>query len=172
MHTMRKILAINLLVLVALVPDVHAKGPIPSESHKAHVERVYDGDTIKVRLLPQGRKLKVRLLGIDCPESHHNRKCERDGRQGRKGCDQQIPLGKKATKRAKELLDGNNVKLESKKRDGKFKLDVFGRLLAYIRMADGRDFGLVMVKEGLCEDFGWKYPHPRGKEYRKAQKAR
>ena len=38
-----------------------------------------------------------------------------------------------------------------------------------VRMADGRDFGLVMVQEGLCEDFGWKYPHRKGKEYRKAQ---
>lgn len=30
----------------------------------------------------------------------------------------------------------------------------------YVRLDDGRDFGLVLVT-GLCEDFSWKYPHPR-----------
>ncbi len=38
-----------------------------------------------------------------------------------------------------------------------------------MRLDDGRDYGLVMVRGGHCEDFGWKYPHPRSKEYMKAQ---
>ncbi len=57
-------------------------------SQDAYVEKVTDGDTIKVRLLPSGEKITVRLLGIDCPESHKNAKCKRDGEQGRKGCAQ------------------------------------------------------------------------------------
>jgi micrococcal nuclease len=136
---------------------------------RAYVERITDGDTIKVRLLPSGEKDKIRILGIDCPESHHNAKCRRDGAQGRKTCAQQVPLGKAAGKLAAKLLKRAKVQLECGK---KCKTDRYGRLLRYVRMADGRDFGLEMIRSGLCEDFGWKYPHPRGREYSKVQRER
>ncbi|MFH1177693.1 MAG: thermonuclease family protein, partial [Acidobacteriota bacterium] len=54
---------------------------------------------------------------------------------------------------------------------GKCEGDVFDRPLRYVRLADGRDFGLVMIQEGFCADYGWKYTHPRGAEYAKAQEA-
>ena len=80
----------------------------------------------------------------------------------------QPPVGMKAAKRAQALIDETRVTLEAARADGKPEW-TWDRLLAYVRMADGRDFGLVMVQEGLCEDFGWKYPHKRGTEYKKAQ---
>ena len=40
---------------------------------------VKDGDTVHGCLMPEGRdKIKIRLKGIDCPESRYNKKCERD----------------------------------------------------------------------------------------------
>lgn len=128
---------------------------------KAYVEKVVDGDTLKVRV-DGGRRVTVRVLGIDCPESHANEKCARDGRQGRKGCAEQVPLGLEASRRAAAVLKHRTVTLE-----GPTKRDLYGRTLAYVRLPDGRDFGALMVKEGLCEDFGWKYPHPRMQEYRR-----
>lgn len=130
------------------------------EGRQAYVDKVIDGDTLEVRV-DGGRRVRVRVLGIDCPESHANEKCARDGRQGRMGCDAQVPLGLKASRRAAELLKHRAVTLE-----GPIKSDLYGRTLAYIRMDDGRDFGAVMIREGLCEDFGWKYPHPRTPQYR------
>jgi micrococcal nuclease len=125
------------------------------------VRKVTDGDTIRVD--GADGEEKVRVLGIDCPESARNAKCERDGRQGRHDCDWQVPRGVEAKRIARELLEGQQVTLE-----GPFSRDPYGRLLAYVRMADGQDYGLRMVREGRCEDFGWKYPHPRAAQYQGA----
>ena len=151
----------------------HARKASPkvavADGQAAFVKKIIDGDTIDVRLLPSGESVRVRIKGIDCPESHKNSKCKKDGQAGRKDCEEQVPLGLKAAKRAHKLLDETKIRLESSRPNKTFEW-TFDRLLAYVRMVDGRDFGLVMVKEGLCEDFGWKYPHPRGKEYEAAQK--
>ena len=135
-------------------------------AEQAYVEKVVDGDTMEVRLLPGGEVVKIRVLGIDCPESHQNQKCESDGKNGRQGCDWQIPRGLVAARRVAEILKQKVVGLEC---DGGCKQDVFGRLLRYLRLKDGQDFGLRLVGDGLCEDFGWKYPHPRRQQYRLAQ---
>ena len=50
--------------------------------------------------------------------------------------------------------------------EGPFSRDPFGRRLAYVRLPDGQDYGMLMIREGRCEDFGWKYPHPRSGTYR------
>ena len=131
----------------------------------AYVEKVSDGDTIKVRLLPSGEKLTVRIQGIDCPESHVNAKCKRAPKEGRHDCAWQVPRGLKASKRAAELMKRKTVYLEC---GGKCTKGKYGRALRYVRLEDGTDYSLLMIKEGLCEDYGWKYPHHRGEEYKKA----
>lgn len=126
----------------------------------AWVDKVLDGDTLKVRV--GGEKLTVRVLGIDCPESKRNRKCRAD----KDGCAWQIPWGMRAAKRAAQLLKHKQVTLEC---DGKCSEGRYDRALRYIRLPDGRDFGRVMIEEAFCSDYGWKYPHARGKEYERAQ---
>lgn len=139
------------------------------ESQRAKVIRVADGDTFTACLVgPQKGRVKIRVLGIDCPESHINAKCKREEKNGGQSCKEQIPKGKKATLIAKNLLLGKTIQLESAKGDGSFERGYFGRLLSYVRMTDGRDFGLTMVSQGGCEDFGWKYPHPRSGKYQAA----
>lgn len=77
------------------------------------------------------------------------------------------PKGRQATKLAKTYLHpGDSVTLEPG--DHGFKTDRYRRTLAYIRMSDGKDFGLSMIMSGLCQDYGWKYPHPRMELYRVA----
>lgn len=134
-----------------------AAAPDALDGRTAYVEKVVDGDTLTVRV--DGQRVKIRVLGIDCPESHANEKCARDGREGRRGCREQVPLGRQAAQRAAQLLKHRTVTLE-----GPTKTDLYERTLAYVRLPDGRDFGAVMIAEGLCEDFGWKYPHPRMKQ--------
>lgn len=126
------------------------------------VTRVVDGDTI---VLASSPPLTVRVLGIDCPEAHANAKCFRDERAGMGDCRAGLPRGRAAAGRARELLASGAVTLEPGKPGAHLARDRYGRTLAYVRMADGRDFGLVLVTEGLCSDFGWKYPHPRRAEY-------
>lgn len=136
----------------------------------AHVLRIIDGDTIVVAS-PSG-STTVRILGIDCPESHANAKCRRDGLAGRASCAEQVPAGRRATARAHELLDGRDVTLEPRSPGAALALDRYGRTIAYVRISDGTDFGRELVAEGLCEDFGWRYPHPRGVEYRAVAEGR
>jgi len=161
---MKKIVLATIIVLLGVSTTAFTTS---SGGQKVKVKWIYDGDTVLVSSDTQD-KIKVRIIGIDCPESHNNDKCKRDGQNGRKGCNWQIPRGKKAKKRAIQLLKNKSVTLEC---DGKCKSGSYGRKLRYIRIPDGRDFGLQLIKEGLCEDFSWKYPHAKQKEYRKAQKS-
>ncbi len=96
---------------------------------------VYDGDTIQALL--GGRKYKVRLLGIDTPET--------DGPYTKAE-----PLGEEAKARTKRLALGKKVTLEF----GADSLrDKYNRLLAYVTLPDGRCLNQILIQEGLAEAF-------------------
>lgn len=114
------------------------------QERTVQVVDVVDGDTVDVVPLGGGPQTTVRLLGLDCPEV--------DTRAGRL-----------AGEHAAELLAGAMVTLESGTRH--FERGYYKRLLAYVRLPGGRDFGLHMIRAGWCEDYDWKYPHPRGDLY-------
>jgi len=99
------------------------------------VTYVYDGDTIQTLL--GGRKYKVRLLGIDTPET--------DGPYTKAE-----PLGEKAKARTKQLALGKKVTLEF----GADSLrDKYNRLLAHVTLPDGRCLNQLLIQEGLAEAF-------------------
>ena len=85
--------------------------------------RVVDGDTIE---LENGEK--VRLIGIDTPESRNNSKTRRDS----KDIKTITSMGKKATEFTKKLVEGKQVRLEF----DVGKKDRYGRLLAYVYFKD------------------------------------
>lgn len=107
----------------------------------ATVERVVDGDTIEVNI--DGEKFKVRLIGVDTPETKHPRKPVE-------------PYGKEASEYTKKKLDGKKVYLEKDVSD----TDRYGRLLRYVWLkkpdTDKKlteemlkdNFNLTLVKEG------------------------
>lgn len=134
------------------------------------VQWVIDGDTFKV--CPDGNscnrneQISIRLQGLECPESSQqacDRKPDAD-------CDDWIPLGKKAKKYAIKKLKNQKVNLVPTGPGGHFKTGGYNRPLAYVGMPDGTDYGLHMIKKGLCQDFSYRYPHPRSAQYKKAQK--
>lgn len=135
-------------------------------SQRAVVEKIRDGDTIVVRLQPSGRRMTVRLLGIDCPETEPGKQCRSRTARGRSSCAWVERRARAATGRAAELLVDQNVTLAC---DGPCKTGHYGRALRYVHLADGHDFGLLMIRDGYCEDFGWGYPHPRGERYKNAE---
>ncbi len=130
------------------------------------VEKVVDGDTVKVTLVSGHASMTLSVLGIECPEKKKNYKCKQDEKAGRKGCDWQIPHGMRAAEKAAEMLNKQPVKLECGK---ECKLGGFNRPLRYIRMKDERDFGLEMIRLGLCREASWKIKHQRMNAYQKAQ---
>ena len=92
----------------------------------AEVTRVSDGDTITVML--DGREEKVRLTGIDTPETFASSKLDRDVEASPLNREEMRSLGKEATAYAKELMEGRAVYLELDAEER----DRYGRLLAYV----------------------------------------
>jgi micrococcal nuclease len=104
----------------------------PRAPGDAVVVSVTDGDTIRVRL--GEREEKVRLIGIDTPETH--------GQGGLREC-----FGKEASRRTAELLpEGATVRLV---RDAEQR-DRYGRLLAYVYTSDGTFVNLRLAEEGYA----------------------
>ena len=140
------------------------------EDAKVYVDKVLDGDTLIVRPTEgDSDRIRIRILGIDCPESHKNPKCRRQGENGGPTCKEQIPRGLKAAKKVADLIKHEVVTLESRDGDGDFDRGGYGRILAYVRLSDGRDLGKFLVSQGLCRDYGDKYPHPRHDAYDAAE---
>ncbi len=99
---------------------------------------VVDGDTIYLN------GVKIRIAGIDAPETHDLYQCP-----------EELALGRKATVRLQQLLSGGTVSLSPIDRDE----DVYGRKLRNVAV-DGRDVGDVLVSEGLARPYrgfkmGW-----------------
>ena len=94
----------------------------------AEVTRVSDGDTITVQL--DGREEKVRLTGIDTPETFASSKLDRDVEASPLNREEMRSLGKEATAYAEELLEGREVYLELDAEER----DRYGRMLAYVYM--------------------------------------
>jgi micrococcal nuclease len=112
-----------------------APAPEPNSSRQARVERVVDGDTVVVEA--GGRRDRVRLTGIDTPETVKP--------------DSEVEcFGPEAGARAAELLDGARVRLEYDVET----TDRYGRQLAYVfRTADGLFVNEALLRGGYAERF-------------------
>ena len=101
------------------------------------VTRVVDGDTIDVNIdlgFQIWHKARVRMLGIDTPESRTRRKAEK-------------VLGLAAKARLKELLKGQKVSIQCTKEKGKF-----GRVLADVVVND-KSINQQLIEEGHAREY-------------------
>lgn len=112
-------------------PQDAAPAGVPSESFAAKVVRVIDGDTVEVSF--DNREETVRLIGIDTPETVHPTV----------GVE---PFGPEASGFTKQKLEGKTVYLELDVQER----DQYGRLLAYVWLADGTLFNELLVSEGYA----------------------
>ncbi len=116
------------------------------------VSKVIDGDTFSVSF--NNKILKVRVIGINTPETvDPRRKVE---------C-----FGREASDQAKRLLGGQEVRLESDPTQD--EKDKYGRLLRYVFLQDGTDFGLKMIRQGYAYEYTYELPYKYQKEYKNAQ---
>ena len=138
--------AVSAPVLPASRPTPRVEPPDGS-SHA--IVAVVDGDTAKIEF--EGETISMRIIGIDTPETvHPSRPVE--------------PYGPEATVRARELLEGKTVTLEYDADPDHDRFGRYGRLLVYLRLEDGSDFGKLMVEAGFARAYP-KYPFSRSKEY-------
>jgi micrococcal nuclease len=132
---MRRISLIGLVAVGALLCAACGGSSSPALGPgEAVVKRVVDGDTIVVHV--GGRDERVRLIGIDTPETVDPRKPVQ--------C-----FGKEASAHTHELLPaGTVVRLE---RDVEAR-DRFDRQLAYVyRVSDGLFVNLALARDGYAQ---------------------
>lgn len=114
--------------------------PVSAGEVRGRVKWIYDGDTIMVDGVG-----KVRLLGIDTPESQPSSRDDvyrRDGISPR-----QLRLGaKRATEYMIRSAKGKVVILTFDRE----KVDRYGRTLAYVTLVDGRMLNRELLNEGLA----------------------
>ena len=101
-----------------------------SNTQRAEVTRVVDGDTIEVMM--GGTTYKVRYIGVDTPETVDPRRPV--------GC-----YGREASERNRQLVQGKTVGLEKDISE----TDDFGRLLRYV-WVDGEMVNASLVREGYA----------------------
>ena len=111
----------------------------PTANRLYYVDKVYDGDTIH---LSTGEK--VRLIGIDCPESYDNRKLRRDLRRTGESRESMIRRGKAATAFTRALVEHKSVYL----RYDVERYDRYGRTLAYVYLPDGTFVNAEILRHG------------------------
>lgn len=126
------------------------KDPIIKTFYK--VSRVVDGDTLELDM--SGRKEKVRLIGINTPETVDPRKSVE--------C-----FGKEASERMKQLANGNLVYLEYD--DTQSLRDKYDRLLAYVYLEDDQMLNRKMIAEGYAHEYTYGSPYKYQKEFRELQ---
>lgn len=114
-HPVMRLCSLAILLTLSLANAVHA------ETFSAHVIRVADGDTITV-VTPADEKLRIRLRGIDAPESSQSH-------------------GPEAKKALAWLLDGADVVVNYNEKDK------YGRIVGQVT-AGNVDAGLYLLEGG------------------------
>lgn len=110
------------------------------------VTKVIDGDTFRCKL--NGEEIRVRLIGIDTPESHSNPKAKRDAQRNHLTLDEITKMGKEAYEFTKSLIpEGTVVYLETDIQ----LTDKYGRVLSYVWLPDGRMLNNILVSEGYAQ---------------------
>lgn len=129
------------------------KVPIDSQYKYYSVSSVVDGDTLKIN--KDGSIITLRLIGIDTPETVDPRKPVQ--------C-----FGKEASNKAKELLTGKKVRIETDSTQD--TLDKYGRTLAYIYREDGLFYNKYMIEQGYAHEYTYNTPYKYQTEFKNAQK--
>ncbi len=117
---------------------------------KVKFYEVIDGDTIKIIKLSENKEYKVRLIGIDTPESTKNKKLERDAKRTNKDENTIISLGLKAKEYTYNILKNQEyLYLEYDIN----KYDKYGRILAYVYLSNGYMLNLMLVVNGYANAY-------------------
>lgn len=112
-----------------------------TNEYDVHVVRVVDGDTVDVDI-DLGFKIqlkdeRVRIMGIDTPESRTSDRVEK-------------LFGIAAKNRLYSLLEKDAKLITTEDKDGEDMKGKFGRILGDFRAADGRLVTEIMIEEGHC----------------------
>jgi endonuclease YncB( thermonuclease family) len=148
----KQLLSILAALLVLSVLSGHAA---PVRNVTATITRITDGDTVQA-ITPEGTKLKVRLYGIDAPETP-------------KGKIPGEPFGNDSRDYLDTLVSQKTVRVEIR------DIDRYRRMVAILWLED-RNVNLQMIAAGMAEAYGeylkspYRSPFFQAEQEAKAQK--
>ncbi len=125
-------------LLTVVAPATALADDIPNAT-KGQVEKIESGEVLVVKLADNSKRVKVRVIGIECQNPSRSAAAQLVGRQ--------------------------EIVLKSDKSFLPILQDQYGRYVAYVEMDDGRDFGMEMLRSGQCSTDGWSIPHPKKSTY-------
>lgn len=129
---------LSIVLLAILAPGAEAAGDIPGPV-AAEVERVIDGDTVRVSAkiwVDQRISTAVRIYGVDAPELF------------RPQCEAERAAARKAKSFVEAIIDAG-VML------GDISHDKYGgRVVARLETTDGIDIGAALLEAGLAVEIG------------------
>lgn len=135
------------------LPSIEDVLPQSVTREEAVVQKVIDGDTLTVLL--NGRLEKVRLIGIDTPETVDKR--------------QEVEcFGKEASDMMRSLVLKKIVLLENDSTQN--DRDRYQRLLRYVFLPDGVFVNKVMIQEGFAFEYTYSSPYRYQQEFINAEK--
>jgi len=146
MTRFRPLIALAIGVFFSLVITARAEFLALIPSKKPILNYVVDGDTISVHI--NGEAEKVRLIGIDTPESRRNDRAKLQAERSKRDVATIVQMGKKAKEVLKEILPkGTELRIEYDVQ----KRDKYGRLLAYVYKTDNTMINEEMLRQGYAQ---------------------
>jgi len=133
------------------VNEAHSNQTI--DLNAAHQATVIDGDTIRIS---QGDITEtIRLIGIDAPET--------SGSPAGTEC-----YGDVATEVLAALVANQSVMILSDPTQN--DRDIYDRLLAYVRLLDGRDVGEILLQRGYAKEYTFRVPYQKQTLYQEVER--
>jgi len=150
------LIVLELIVILIYINIYPSIVPIAQRIDKGIISSVpilyvVDGDTVSVSI--NGVDTRVRLIGINAPEQYGVKVPE---------C-----YTKESTNSLKELVANKVVQLEADPTQD--DTDIYGRLLRYIRLPDGTNVNLIMIRNGSAREYTFKKPYQYQSEFKKAE---
>ena len=136
MTPLSRYLIYPLLILISIscqIPDTRIEATTTPQSKTFQVTKIVDGDTFWIDNGTQ-KGLKIRLIGIDAPETKRSFKKEIGY------------YGKEAHAYLTKLLSNKKVRLVSDVQP----LDQYGRTLSYVYLEDGTFVNAELLKNGYA----------------------
>lgn len=125
---------------------------LPQQKTLYDVVKVIDGDTIDVSI--NGKTERIRLIGVDTPETVDPRKPVQ--------C-----FGQEASAKMHKLLDGKKVLLESDQSQG--DKDKYNRLLRYVFTEENINVAQELISSGFAHEYTYNLSYKYQKGFKEAQ---
>ena len=128
-------------LLLSVFSDLSAESPTVGDGAR-RVVRIIDGDTLVLK-----PNEKIRLIGVDTPETKHPKKSV--------GC-----FGPQASEFTKKLVEGKKVRLELDEVNTRLgHKDKYGRTLGYIYLEDGTFLNEEIIRLGYGKITTFRFSH-------------